>query len=370
MLLQGALIATAIGAAGSDYSNLAIGAASVGAQLINQRYGRSAELESDRYGMQYMARAGYDPAAAIALQETFVRLSEGRDEGWLAGLFASHPPSAERVAQNRATAATLPASGELGQDRHQAAIRRLIDTKPAYDAYDRGRAAFAEERFEEAERLAAEAVRLEPNEAHFHALQGDIDSRERRFDDAVRHYDDAIARNDQYFYYHLRKGVVEQRLGRIDAAAASYEASATLLPTADALYGLGSIAEQRGDRTRALELYSQAAGSASAAGQAAQDAVVRLDLPQSPGKYLSVRTGLDEQQRLIVEVGNPTRLPVADIVLLIRYADAAGAIRELAQRLNTPLEPGSAQRYNTGLGPFPSADAYQVTIRSARPVTG
>ena len=69
----------------------------MGAQLVQTRYGREQELESDEYGMKYMKQAGYDPAAAISLQETFVRLSEGRRPGWLEGLFASHPPSQERV---------------------------------------------------------------------------------------------------------------------------------------------------------------------------------------------------------------------------------------------------------------------------------
>ena len=39
--------------------NLAVGSAGVAAQLITMKYGRSAELESDRYGMQYMSAAGY-----------------------------------------------------------------------------------------------------------------------------------------------------------------------------------------------------------------------------------------------------------------------------------------------------------------------
>ena len=57
--------------------------------------------------MRYMKAAGYDPRAAVTLQETFVRLSEGTQTGWLEGLFASHPPSAERVAtQPRDGAAT------------------------------------------------------------------------------------------------------------------------------------------------------------------------------------------------------------------------------------------------------------------------
>ncbi|HJR69274.1 MAG TPA: M48 family metalloprotease, partial [Gammaproteobacteria bacterium] len=97
LLLQGALLATQVAAQRGDYGGLTVGAASLGAQLLSQRNSRGAELESDLYGMRYMAAAGYDPSAAVTLQETFVRLSEqsGRDSGRLATLFASHPPSAE-----------------------------------------------------------------------------------------------------------------------------------------------------------------------------------------------------------------------------------------------------------------------------------
>ena len=47
--------------------------------------------------MIYMKRAGYDLSGAVTLQQTFVRLSEasGRNQNWLEGLFASHPPSQE-----------------------------------------------------------------------------------------------------------------------------------------------------------------------------------------------------------------------------------------------------------------------------------
>src|SRR5690606_22054392 len=96
-LLQGALIAGAIAGSRTEYGNLVVGGAQLGAQLINQSYGRDAERESDHYGIPYMLEAGYDPRAAITLREKFVRLSEGRNPGWLEGLFSSHPPSQERV---------------------------------------------------------------------------------------------------------------------------------------------------------------------------------------------------------------------------------------------------------------------------------
>ena len=67
MLLQVAVVGTAIMTSDSDYSNLAMGGANVGAQLISQTYGRGAELESDLYGMRYMSSAGYDPQGAVVL---------------------------------------------------------------------------------------------------------------------------------------------------------------------------------------------------------------------------------------------------------------------------------------------------------------
>jgi Zn-dependent protease with chaperone function len=78
MLMQVGVMGTAIAANDSDYGNLIVGGAGMLAQLGLAKYGRGAELESDRYGMEYMSKAGYDPQGAVELQQTFVRLSEDR----------------------------------------------------------------------------------------------------------------------------------------------------------------------------------------------------------------------------------------------------------------------------------------------------
>ncbi len=366
MILQGALLATTVAAGGSDYSDLAIGAASVGAQLIGQRYSRDAELESDEYGMGYLVEAGYDPQAAVALQETFVRLSEDRSQGWVSGLFASHPPSVERVERNRETAAGLPQGGEVGRERYQAAILRLQETQPAYDAHDRGRVALAEDRPEEAGQLADEAIGMVPGEAQFHALAGDVDLAGERFAAAIAHFDDAVSRYDEFFYYHLQKGLAHWGLDQADPAEAHLQTSIDLFPTADAHYGLGALAQDRGDRETALEHYRVAATANSPAGQAAQEALVRLDLPDNPGQYLQLRTLLDSQGQLLIEVGNPTSVAVADLTLAIRYVDNSGAIRETDRQLNGTLDSGEAVRLASGLGPFTNPNSYQVAFRSAR----
>ena len=262
-------------------------------------------------------------------------------------------------------AATLAAGGDLGRERYQAATARLREREPAYDAYDEGRAALADDRTAEAERAAQRALRLLPQEANIHALLGDIDLKERRYSDAVRHYDDAIARDDNFFYYHLQQGLAQRQLRQWEESRTALETSVRLLPTAEAIYALGTLAEQRGDRQAALEYYSQAAGSGGPAGQAAEEATVRLDLPNNPGKYIQARGGLDNSGQLIVEVANPTRVAVTDVIVAVRYADSQGAIRELGRRVNE-LPAGEAMRFATGLGPFTSAQQFEVGITGAR----
>jgi predicted Zn-dependent protease len=360
-----AVLATAAVTHGGDYARWALDAAGAGAELLTQHHNRDAELEADRYGMRYMAAAGYDPVAAVQLQETFLRLFEENDDpGWLDGLLASHPPSRERLERNRRTAARLPSGGEIGRDRYAAAIAVLRAARPAYRAYDEGRAALAEQRFDDARAFASEAERLVPREAHFHALRGDVDFSQRRYEAALAEYTKAIELDDGFFYYYLRSGLARQRLGRLDAARADLERSLGLLPTADAYRWLGVLAEQRGDRLTALEHYARAALSASPAGTAARAAFLRLDLPRNPGEYLHLRTGLGRERELWIEVENPLLQPVEDVVVTVHF-DAAGIERTTERRLDGPIDPGRTARLETGLGPFRSARAYRASLETA-----
>jgi predicted Zn-dependent protease len=84
-------------------------------------FDRAQELEADRIGLSGLARAGYDPAAAVAFLarlDGWHRLDAalvGRPELALAALNgADHPEMAERIAAARAQAAALP-RGEAGE---------------------------------------------------------------------------------------------------------------------------------------------------------------------------------------------------------------------------------------------------------------
>jgi len=332
MLLQGALLAAAIGASGTEYAGAVVGAGQVGAGLITQKYGRDAEREADYYGTRWMKQAGYDPMAAVTLQETFVRLSSEKRQSWLEGLFASHPPSEERVANNRALAATLGPGGDLGEARFREAMAFLDGARPAYKAYDDGRAALAKGDADTAAAKAQAAIDAVPAEAAFHGLRGDARLRQKRWDDAIANYDRAIARDDGYFAYHLGRGLARMEQGQRAVAKSDLERSIALLPTAPAYHGLGRIAEADGNVDQALRYYQAAGQSDTASGRAARTRYISLDLPRRPGEYVRSRVGTVDG-RPILEVANAAGVDLADVTVAVQLLWADGRPENLTRRI-------------------------------------
>jgi predicted Zn-dependent protease len=367
-LSQVALMGTAIAASGSGYGNLAVGGAGMFSQLLNQSYGRGAELESDLYGMRFMSLAGYDPQGAVTLQETFVRLSEGKEADWLSGLFASHPPSKERVTANRKTAAELPAGGDLGVDRYKAAIAKTMTAKPAYELYDEGRKALGEDKPDLAIVNAEKAIKLFPAEANFYALRGDAKIEQKKYDTAVKDFDDAIQRRDNFFYYYLQRGRLYEELGNDSKAVADLEKSNGLLPTGIAYYTLGDIAAKRGDKAGAIEHYKKVAGSQGELAQAAQAELVKLDLPNNPDAYIQKRCDPNSIGELVVSIKNGTSVPIADIQFAIEYTDSTGRQRRIDQQVSGQLGAGQVTSVNTRLAPYTAGASCPVRIVAARVV--
>lgn len=63
------------------------------ANLVNMRYGRKHELESDHWAVRLMPGAGYDPRAMIEVMEVLARASRGGTPEFL----STHPKPANRV---------------------------------------------------------------------------------------------------------------------------------------------------------------------------------------------------------------------------------------------------------------------------------
>ena len=353
--LQLAVMTATIVGSERGYGQLAQLGSTIGAQIVNSTYGRGAELESDHYGMRYMARAGYDPNGAVELQKTFVRLSEGRRSDWLSGLFASHPPSPERVAKNIETASRLPPGGETGRDRYRRAMARLIEKQPAYDAFDRAQALARDGKLAEARALGQRAARLEPREGHFASFLGDLALNERDYTAAERHYDRAIALNDSFFYYYLQRGKVNEATRDVTAARADYARSVKLMPTSDAQAGLGAIAAARGKTAEARRWYAMAAQAQGAGGERARAALGELSpaapaaTPRAPAGsgqgLVEVRRGLTPTGNLAFEIVNQTNRAVTNVRIRVRLQPGA---RPGTSTIRRVIPPGGRTLVDTG----------------------
>lgn len=213
------------------YGQLAGTAAELGAGAWMARYSRGDELESDHYGMEYMIKAGYNPLGAVTLQEKFVAMSQGRQSGGLDALFASHPPSQERVNANRAHAERLGISGTLNEQRYQQRIARLKRTEPAYKAQDEAITALNNKDPRTALAALDRAIAIEPNESHFWELRGHAWQMQDDPTRAEQAFTTAISKNPGYFRHHLARGLLRQQRGDRDGAVTDLQTSFQLLPT-------------------------------------------------------------------------------------------------------------------------------------------
>ena len=314
----------------------------LGAQMLTQKYGRDAERESDVYGMKYMSEAGYDPQGAVELQETFVELSEGRNQDWLSGLFASHPPSRERVDNNRKTAGTLPAGGEMGRERYRQKTAYLRRVQPAYQAYDEAQKALADDDFPTAREKLNRALAIEPRESMFYNLQGDLYALEKNHGKALASYQKAVRLNPGFFYGYLRKGQMEYAEARYTPSRDSLAQANDLMPTAEAHYTLGLIDKKQGNQAAALEHFKTASQSDSETGKKATNELVILDLERNPGNYIASRAVTDNNNVVWARFLNRTNVPVRNIEISYAWLDDQGQTRQGKKTYRGPLK-GEAQ---------------------------
>jgi predicted Zn-dependent protease len=103
------------------------------------KYGRDDERESDRLGMEYAARAGWDPSGVPHFLATLARIDELSERGvpnWL----ATHPEPAARVVEAQPIVAKLAAADaqERGQGRFLERIDGLVVGDNPEDGIVRG----------------------------------------------------------------------------------------------------------------------------------------------------------------------------------------------------------------------------------------
>jgi predicted Zn-dependent protease len=119
----GSALVNAVGVAASDRPEsgrqAAILAQAVN-QMVNLKYGREDELESDRLGFQFMTEAGYNPVGIVELMK--ILNSARGDAGGQPEFMSTHPNPGNRIEQlisiiNQTYPNGVPAQLQQNQDR-------------------------------------------------------------------------------------------------------------------------------------------------------------------------------------------------------------------------------------------------------------
>lgn len=305
------------------YEDVVVGSAAVGAGLIALKYSRQAELEADCYGIKYMSKAGYNPKAAVILQETFLRLEKEKNPDWTGGLFSTHPPSQERLEANRATAAEYP-GGFFGWQEYDEAIAELIRTEEAYEDLDAGYVALNEGSASKAMLYADHGIEIAPDEAHLYNLRGKAELMQRDYRGAMASFTTAIDLNPDYFDFYLQRGLLKQKMGNYASARADLLKSQELLPSAEAEYALGVLCLQDGDRQNAANHFRRAAKNPSSTGKAAREQLSQMNVGAQSSSVLNVHARIVASNAVQIIVENADSRPVRRVDLQLLFLDAFG----------------------------------------------
>jgi predicted Zn-dependent protease len=77
-------------------------------QMINMKYGRGDELQSDELGVRFMSQSGYDPRAMVGVQELLAAEAEGNAPP---EILSTHPSAPNRIQTIEAAIATIYPNG-------------------------------------------------------------------------------------------------------------------------------------------------------------------------------------------------------------------------------------------------------------------
>jgi predicted Zn-dependent protease len=98
----GQMLVMGVGIGASDNASrgrLAMMAAAMASQMLQMKYSRSDELESDRYGLDAMVDAGLNPAGMLRVMEVLMEASKGRTPP---AMMSSHPHPEARIEKIKA----------------------------------------------------------------------------------------------------------------------------------------------------------------------------------------------------------------------------------------------------------------------------
>ena len=168
MILSGILTGAVIysDSRGGDWTDVVNIGGQFAAGALLAHYSRDDERQADALGMEYMAKAGYNPEGMVGLMEVLVGLSDHKPSA-IEMMFATHPMSDERLQTARdKTSVDYQAMASLPfyEERYMDETANLRAMREAIDTLQKGEKAMAEKKYSQAQSHFSDALRLAPED--------------------------------------------------------------------------------------------------------------------------------------------------------------------------------------------------------------
>ena len=168
MILSGILTGAVIysESRGGDWTDVVNIGGQFAAGALLAHYSRDDERQADALGMEYMAKAGYNPEGMVGLMEVLVGLSDHKPSA-IEMMFATHPMSDERLQTARDKTSVdyqVMASLPFYEERYMDETANLRAMREAIETLQKGEKAMAEKKYSQAQSHFSDALRLAPED--------------------------------------------------------------------------------------------------------------------------------------------------------------------------------------------------------------
>jgi predicted Zn-dependent protease len=225
---------------GAD-SLIALG--SIGSSLLLLKYDRSQELESDRLGVIYAAKLGYDPYESITAHRRLEQAAEtylkragktSRSGGFMSEILSTHPRKDVRIEEIRRMIQNLPPYRLTGDGKFSSDFLmitgRIRQVNDAYVIYDDAEQAFDKKNYDEADRIVQKAIHMDSQQATFYALRGRIELAKKYYDSANIYFNKALSLDNSYQPAFYGIGISEYKKNKPGRALEYMKKSLSLYP--------------------------------------------------------------------------------------------------------------------------------------------
>ncbi|MDI6794018.1 MAG: M48 family metalloprotease [bacterium] len=232
-------------------------AGALAANLVFLKYSRDNEREADEYGMEYMIKAGYNPAGMVQTMEILQGLSK-KEPSKLETMFLSHPPSSERVVAAKKRISSQQKGLPFKQEEFKNKTAYMNSLAKAYEHYDKGNELANKEKFEEAVVELKEAAGLAPKEALIQTTLAAAYFGRQRYDEASSSLSRSRSLYPDLFLTRLLGGLVYHETKEFNASIEELKTADNLVPdNLTVVFYLGRNYEEKGNRQAAADYYKK-----------------------------------------------------------------------------------------------------------------